>query len=172
MTQDLRDKYMTDVKVNSSGYLVVTVQNLHNKYKNHPRRKSKTLDYKTYRAVLEFMFKRVWYYMITELWVFKPPHNFGEFYIAEIIGSNGFYKNWKRTKEEGKLVKEYNLHTRGKRFFTKWNKRLAKIRNKSCYSFSAYRGNKEEIVGKRGIAGWVKECANDPTKKDYRPHIN
>lgn len=159
------------LKVNPDGYLVASVRDVYNEYKKHPNRKQEVLDYRTFRDVLEFIFTRIWFYMITELWVFKPPHKFGEFYVAEVMSSDGFYKDWKLTNKKGSLVKNYNLHTNGIKFFTKWNKRLARITNQQGYRFVSYRGKSGEPLGKRGLCWWIKKSSEDYKMKDYRAHI-
>lgn len=171
MTPKHKHLFKEKLKTNKRGYLVVSVEDVHKEYKKHEEKTLPAVDYKTFRAILEFIFLRVWYYMITELWIFRPPNNFGEFYISEKYDSDGFHVDWKQTRKKGKLVKVYNLHTDGKEFYIKWNKRFTKIVNKFGYKFKAYRGSKEEIAGRRGVGGHIVKCSEVEDMKDFRAHI-
>lgn len=171
MIQKHKYNYSERLKLNGYGYLLVTVKDCYGEYNKNKDLKQPPLEYKVFREVLEFIFARIWFYMITELWIFKPPHNFGEFYVYEQIGTSGFYKNWEKSRKKGKLVEDYNLHTNGRSYYTKWNKRLAKVINKTGYRFVPYRGDSKDLTGKRGLAAYIKECSKDPLKKDFRAHI-
>lgn len=171
MTQKYKHLFKEKLKTNTRGYLVVSVKDVYKEYNKDKRRESPAVDYNTFRNILEFIFIRVWYYMITELWVFKPPHNFGEFYISEKFDSDGFHTNWKLTREKGKLVKDYNLHTDGKEFYIKWNKRFTRVVNKFSYKFKPYRGSKEEFTGRRGLSSHIVKCSESKDVKDFRAHI-
>lgn len=171
MTQKHKHLFKEKLKTNKRGYLVVSVNYVYKEYKNHEEKQQPTVDYATFRAILEFIFVRVWYYMITELWVFRPPNNFGEFYIAEKFNSDGFHTDWVATKKKGRLVKDYNLHTDGREFYIKWNKRFTRVVNKFGYKYKPFRGTKEDLTGRRGLGGHIKKCSEEKKLKDYRAHI-
>ena len=157
------------LKINRRGYLNVGVTEQYKMYKKTVEKPIGSIV--TYRAILSFMFSRIWFYCLTELWIFKAPHNFGEFYIAESLTSKGFFKNWQKSKEKGKVVKSYNMHSSGRKFFIKWEKILTKVKGANRYQFKPYRGKAEDMTGKRGLAYWIKHCSTNPHIPDFRGHI-
>lgn len=161
-------KQLETLKLNEHGYLLVGIRDHYKLYKtselDHP-----VLDYKTYNEVLKFIFIRIWYYMITELWIFNAPFRFGQFYIAETISTAGKYKDWAKTKIKQKLVVDYNYHSNGRKFYIKWNKVTTKMDHKTKYTWSPTRGY--DYIGKRGLAKRIKECSVDPSLKTFRGHL-
>lgn len=131
----------------------------------------KPVNYALYKSILKSIFIKIWHYVLKESWVFQPPLKFGQFYIAESFTSKGTYINWAESKKKGKLVKKYNLHSSGKKFFTKWSKILCRVVNSKFYTFSPYRGSAEEFTGKRGLAYWINKCSTDPYLEDFKGHI-
>lgn len=141
-------------------------------YTYEKRRKYPILPQTTCHEVIRFIHRRVWFYMVTELWSFKPPGNFGEFRIRENQSTSGFYTNWKKTMVTGRKEKEYNIHSNGRRFFIHWDKSLCKLKHKKLYTFSPEQGESDiPYVGKRGLGNYIKGLAADPTKPDYRAHL-
>lgn len=165
------EKFKYEPKKNRNGYVQVSFPQFYSFYKKQDKIKNKIQNYKLARNVLEFIFKRVWHYMIKETWIFKAPFKIGMFYIAENPYSKGFYKNWQKTRKKGELVYDYNLETSGHKPFIKWAKNLYKSSAKDCYRFRAFRGSKESGIGYRGMWAYIKELANDPFQKDFRGHI-
>lgn len=159
------------LKVNRHGYLNIGVPQQHELYLKSELKHKPIESITDYRSVMNFLFIRLWYYIFTERWIFTAPLRFGQFYIAESLNPTGFYKDWKASKEKGKVVKSYNFHSSGRKFYIKWDKMLAHITHKTYYRFQPYRGSKEEFTGKRGLAHWVQKCSEEPLLKDFRGHL-
>lgn len=158
------------IKTNTHGYLIPTIRNFY--YPYYKETTKQPVDVSTYRAVIESIFKKVWSSMVKDLWVFRAPNNLGRFYICESFSSNGFFVDFQKSREKGKRVENYNFHTNGKRFFIKWNLGYCKVKNNNFYYFVPYRGKgNEEVLGKRGLAYWIKKCSRDPLLKDFVGHI-
>lgn len=158
-------------KLNRSGYVQVSFPDFFKYYTTSKKITLPIEDYNLARKVIEFIFKRVWFYMITELWIFKAPYRMGMFYISENPYTKGFYKDWQRSREKGKIVYKYNFETDGRKPYIKWDRDTYKSINRFCYLFKAFRGSTHSLEGYRGLWGHVKEVANNPYKKDYRGHI-
>ena len=75
------------------------------------------------------------------------------------------YGKYNKTKTK---VYHTNLHSNRCYFFWDWETRggAANFTNQTLYKFTATRGN-DGIVGKRGLASWIKHCSETPTIKDY-----
>jgi len=154
------------------GYLNHTPVYYYKKYKKEEKLKQSPIrDYKLYKEILEFLFTRIWFYMIRHLWKFTPPLNFGRFYIAESFNSSGKYINWQESRKQGKKVYSYNFHTRGRKFYLKWDKFLANVSHIRMYNFKTYRGSEEELIGNRGLKAYIKQCAENPEVPDFRGHL-
>src|SRR5690606_10468782 len=69
-------------------------------------------------------------------------------------------------KQKGIVIYHDNRHTNGYFFFWDWNSKKARFTNRKLYEFKATRGN-DYIIGTRGLAKWIKDCHDDPYKKDY-----
>lgn len=109
--------------------------------------------------------------MFKDRWIFKAPCNFGYFYVAETFDPKGFYTDWKKSAEKGKIVRTYNFHTSGRQFYIKWDKVTSRVTNNTFYKFVPFRGDVDELSGKRGLAAWIKKCSKDPYLNDFRGHL-
>lgn len=78
----------------------------------------------------------------------KLPSGFGEFSInkkkrRKLIGLNNEFVNlpvdWKRTKEKGKIIYNFNYHTEGYFFGWIWFKNTARIKNIDLFYFKPSR---------------------------------
>lgn len=148
------------------GYLLVTTADIWRKYRKQKDLKHPVVEYKLYKRIIEFMFKRVWYYLLAYNWIYTLPNSLGRILIRE--KNEPFYVDWRESAEKRELRKKYNLTTDGKMFTFYWDKTLCRAKNATLYKYDAYRGNKKEFVGTRGIKGWVDECAKDPLKSNFR----
>lgn len=165
------NKFKYTPSPNKNGYISVSYPDFFKYYSKYLPEKTKIKDYNLCRKILEFIFKRIWFYMITELWIFKAPCQMGMFYISENPNTKGVYKDWVKSKQKGKLVYKYSFLTNGRKPFIKWDKSYYNTINKSCYAFQAFRGDKDTLEGYRGLWGYIKRLAQDPLKKDFRGHI-
>ena len=155
---------------NANGYLTVGVKDHYKAYKLSEKN-NKELSYQDWKDVIEFLFITIWAKIFKENWIFKAPHHIGQFYVAQVPGSKGFFKDWKKTSEKGEVVKKYNIHTNGRKYFIKWCKILTRMPNQTRYAFKPYRGSAEEFTGKRGLAYWIKHCSEDPYLQDFKGHL-
>jgi len=147
---------------NKYGYLVVNTKDLH---KHYCHNLGSDISYKLFRKVLESIFKKVWDKLFNDLYRYKPIPGFGAIYIAERPT-----KDWYYGYENGERVRKMNIHTNGRSFKIRWDRHMLRRRHLSLYSFFPVRGSKEEGIGKRGLAGHIKERAADPYKKDFRAY--
>lgn len=138
-----------------------------------------TDSYKTYEGdvgkekyikVLKDFFWEVSYIMIREKYEFNMP-KLGTIAIRRALSNPNFRKrdiDYKFYKDTGKIKVITNTHTDGYYFFYKWLKPrgISKFRSSKFYKFEAIRGE-DKLIGKRGLANWIKRCAEDPRLKDY-----
>ena len=157
-------------KVSEHGYVMVGI-NDHYKLYAKSEKKNPPLTAKLYKEVLRFIFIRIWNYMFKERWIFNAPANFGQFYVKESLNNDNSFKDWKKSKEIGSIVRKFNAHSKGRSFYITWNKLLTKMHHKTKYRFIPYRGSAEELSGKRGLAAWVKESSINPYLADFRGHL-
>lgn len=160
------------VKPNDYGYLVVGPKVIHRMYKNDKRReepavKSLTLFNKIFKSIMT----KIWHAMIKDRWIFKAPAHFGLFYIGEHAFNKGFFKDKRPGPDHIIEEKKYNFHTNGRIFKFKWNKWGTKFPFKKYYGLKTYRGSKESLTGKRGMAAWIQHCSVDPYTPDFRGHL-
>lgn len=165
------NKFNYEPKENVNGYVQCSFAEFFRYYKKHSKVESKIQDYTKARKIIEFIFTRIWFYMMTELWLFKLPFKLGIFYISENPNTKGFFRNWKQTNKKGKLVYQFNMETGGIRPFLKWEKSIHVTVNKRMYRFKPFRGEKGSMVGYRGLWDYVKSVYRDPYQKNFRGHI-
>lgn len=160
------------LKKNESGYLSVGVRELYRYYKKDPRKKNQVVPYKIFKKIIATINERVWYEMVVNLYRFKPPHNFGSFFVIQrSCDTCDKHIDWQKTREKGEHVYVYNLHTMGRSFDIKWDKTLCKLKGREFYLFDPYRGYPKKYTGTRGLAAWIKKCSRDPTLLDYSAHL-
>lgn len=97
------------------------------------------------------------------------PYRLGELSIKKRKNNREYTKqrlDYKYYNETKKILYHCNTHTNKYYFFWDWDNKTAFFTNKSYYKFIPARGN-DRIVGKRGLADWIKKCASDPNIKDY-----
>lgn len=152
-------------------YLDIRVPEQHRMYLKDPMRKSPPIQkVSEYRAVLNFIFERIWFYMFSKEWIFTAPLSIGQFFVA--AGHCKYYTDWQETRRTGKVVKKYNMHTDGKSFFIKYDRTLSKGAVLELYGFKPHRGYFQEgFIGSRGLSRWIQHCQNDPYLPDLKGHI-
>jgi nucleoid DNA-binding protein len=78
----------------------------------------------------------------------KMPYGFGEFTInkkkrKKTKGLNDEFINlpvdWKKTKEKGKIIYNFNFHTEGYFFGWIWDKRTSRLKQTKCWYFKPSR---------------------------------
>lgn len=76
--------------------------------------------------------------------------------------------DWNETRKQGKIVRHRNLHTDGYSFKWTWLKPRRRIfRNGRFYYFQPVCDKHNREVGSRGLAAWIKKCANDPSLRPF-----
>lgn len=126
------------------------------------------LEQKKYVKVLKEFFWELSYIIIRDRYKFNIPR-MGCIYIKRRKNIKEKKEiDYKFYKETGKIRFQENLHSDGYHFMFVWEKPKAynHFFNKIFYKFTAIRGE-DRIIGKRGLAAWVKKCAEDPALKDY-----
>ena len=157
--------------ITRAGYLSLGIKDHYIKYKKSESYELLIDDYKLYKEVISFIFGRIWFYMFSERWIFTAPNNFGQFYVKESLESKKGHKDWKKSKEQGKLVRSFNYHTNGRTFYMYWCKTLTRMDNKNKYKFKAFRGEPDKCTGQIGLNAWIRKCAADPFLPDFRGHL-
>lgn len=163
------------LKKNCCGYLNIGSPLHYKMYKQDYRLVNKAVTYKLHKAIVAEFLNQVWHYILTENWVFTAPASMGQFYVKVVETANSKYTDWIETRKQGKVVKRYNFHTNGKQFKIIWAKVLFKNPRKSLYSFKACRGgvfNNTNYIGQRGLAKWIKKCAEDPKMSNFEGNIH
>jgi hypothetical protein len=166
-----------EIKPNSYGYLQSDLRHYHKDYLSNGTFKTPKIEsLKLYSDIVKFMFERIWFYMITEQWIFKPvgiSNTFlGQFLIKEIpCDISKTYIDYKKTREQGKVVRSLNLHTNGRKFKIHWTAEIRRAKYSVFYYFDSYRGIPEKITGRRGLSSYIKKCSTDPYLPDYRAHV-
>ena len=92
----------------------------------------------------------------------RLPHGFGDFRIKKKkrkkrVGLEGEFNNlpidWKKSKEKGKKIYNFNFHTEGYFFGWVWNKNSTRLANSNMWYFKACR------VTSRLLAHYLKADA-------------
>lgn len=133
------------------------------------------LDKKTYVKVLKEVFWEMSKDIIREKADIKLPVRLGKLRIRKRKNNREFNSqrlNYKTYNTTGKIVYHVNNHTNKYYFFWDWetNDGYAVFTNKNLYKFIPARGN-DKVVGKRGLANWIKYCSETPEIRDYDCHI-
>jgi hypothetical protein len=153
------------------------VWTINDSYTNYKKENlgSLELDRKTYCKVLKEVFYELSKDIIRNRLDVKLPNRLGKIRIRKRRNSRDFNKqrlDYKIYREERRTVYHVNNHTNKYYFFWDWevNDGYGFFTNKSYYKFIPARGN-DKVIGKRGLAHWVKHCSEDPTIRDYDCHI-
>ena len=157
---------------NKYGNVVVGYPEMYKFYKNCGL-KQKPVSYDLYVKILKYVFLKIWWEIITNIWRFKMPFKLGSIYIVDKVGASPKFKDWAHAKEIGEPVLKYNLHTKGHRFRFKWNKEIVGPRNIKLYNMYVCRFEyTDDIAGSGGLARWIKKCSTDPLMKDFKAHLD
>lgn len=117
-----------------------------NQVKNSPL----TVDYKTYRALIESFNKAMVDKILNESYEFKLPYRLGSLRIRKkkmsFKSKNALRVDYKRSRESGKLVYHMNDHRDNFNYRWYWKKKTAIVKNKTAYSFTPTRANKRELA--------------------------
>jgi len=133
-------------------------------YKKSPYRKKYTL--KKYKDVLLTFFYGLSKLIIYDKYEYKIPLGGGTIKIIKVKGGKKRTLDYKHYKATG--VKRFllNRHSNGYYFMWHWNTRRSMFKHNKLFRLIPNRGN-DGIIGARGLAKHVINCANDPYKKDY-----
>lgn len=121
---------------------------------------------KRYKDIMLSFFYELSKAIIYEKYTYKVPLGGGSIRIVKITGSTNKTLDYKYYKETGIKRFHLNRHTNGFYFKWHWFTRQCKYTNYKLYKMIPNRGN-DRIIGTRGLARHIKDCSNDPYKKDY-----
>lgn len=130
-------------------------------YTKHP-------TYKEYSGVIIDFFKEIFKMMLFDNFTFVT--NIGTFTLAaekrKIGGKKKPYVNIPESVKRGKKILHLNQHTHGYVYKLAWIRDGVRIRNLKIYELALADNSrlKDEYLGKRGIAKYLKETETDPTK--------
>lgn len=129
------------------------------------------LDKKLYIKIMKEIFADLSKDIIRDIPEVVLPYRLGKIGIKKRRNNRVFNKQQldygKYNSSKTKLY-HTNSHTNKYYFFWDWETKdgAALFTNQKCYKFTPARGN-DNVVGKRGLASWIKYCAETPTIKDY-----
>lgn len=134
---------------------------------------SNILEFKEFKEIIKDCFFELSTAIIRDKKLFSLPYKLGKIYIKknrDYSDAPNFNNiNWKATREKQKVIKHINLHSR--RYYFKWHwskaRNICFFTNQSYYSFRAVDDKRRNLIGRRGLAFWIKKCSTDPTLKDY-----
>lgn len=124
--------------------------------KKHPSIK---LSYDSWRNVIHSFNEAFRDHMLETGEKIKLPHGFGDFAVnkkkrRKLKGKNDEFINlpvdWKKTKEKGKIIYNFNYHTEGYFFGWLWFKNTARFKNADLWFFKPSR------LTSRLIAHYIK----------------
>jgi hypothetical protein len=154
----------------SAGYKPVwTITDSYIPYKEEL--KDLALDKKLYIKCFKEFFWELGKDLIRELGSVALPFKLGDLGIRKRKNNKEYTRqriDFKHYNETKQIVYHCNNHTNKYYFFWDWDisRRRAFFVNQNCYKLTPARGN-DKVVGKRGLAQWIKHCATDPNTRDY-----
>ena len=158
------------LQIRKKKHNTVTSRELYNHYIDNQETGEFTLDYEKWKKVLfELMFKISRAIIVDNLVLFAP-FSMGRFGIEKALNREKRSVDFQRTKEEGRTIYHNNLHTNGYHFGLAWRRKAAQqhiIKNMSVYKFTSILDAGRRLIGRRGLAKWVKDCSKNPYVKDY-----
>lgn len=118
-----------------------------------------------YREIMKSFAKKLATAMIEEGYCYKMPGGLGRLLISGHKKSlDGAPIDWKETHKRGKIIRYLNLHSDRYIFKFRWlPDALWNFLNRKFYVFKPTRAVKSEL------SKYIKDCAKDPYKKNYRP---
>jgi hypothetical protein len=151
-------------------HLTITPADLYLRYVDDKEGDRYVLSYNKWKSIIFTFLEEVYKLMIRENLVYDLPHGMGRMGIVKKKSSIRKRIDYAATKQHNKLIFHRNLHTDGYYFCFIWlrGKRFRrKGENIKYYKFFPVLDAKNKQIGARGLAAWVKECANNPFIKDY-----
>lgn len=133
--------------------------------------KENAVDKKVYIKVLKEIFWEMSKDLIQSVYEITLPYRLGKLGIKKRKNNSVYSKqqlDYARYNKTGEKHYHNNTHSNRHYFFWNWetSDRAAVFTNQKCYKFIPTRGN-DGVVGKRGLAAWIKYCADNPYVKDY-----
>ena len=125
-----------------------TIQDIYKHYTDNTE-DNYSIDYKTYRDVLNSFFQMLSYNLIEEGHTIKLPYNLG---YLDIVKSRNWIKakrysiDFKATREYGKIIYHLNEHSGGYKHRCHWTKFGCNIANLNKYRFIMTRTNKRRLA--------------------------
>lgn len=147
-----------------NGKLIWSIQDSYKTYTGN-------IDKRKYTRVLKDFFWEISFAIIRDKYTFMMPR-LGMIFIkkkrcnSKTTNLRIDYQHYNKTGEKILLI---NTHTDGYYFRFRWKKPCTgntQFRNDGLYIFEPIRGE-DKMIGKRGLANWIKRCSIDPTLKDY-----
>lgn len=112
--------------------------------------------------------KRISRAIIVEKFAFRIPHRLG--FLRVMQDSTPVEKlNYTKRGSNNKVYPFLNRHTGGKMFTFRWQKRnsYCSFTNRYKYALKVVDDKTNRYIGKRGLAEYIQNCANDPKVRDY-----
>lgn len=158
------------VQIRKKKHNTVTSRELYNFYVENQEPGEFTLSYEKWKAVVFELMDNISRLMITENLVLYAPYSIGRFGVEKVKGKAKRRVDFHKTKLQGKTVYHDNLHSDCYFFRISWRRKFNQkliVKNAAMYWFTATLDASRRKIGRRGLAKWVKDCANNPYVKDY-----
>lgn len=155
-------------------HLSYTLVDFYEEYEEERENFPRKLNREEYLRVMKDLFYELSLAIIRDKYRWDIGFRLGSIYISKSTQKQGKAPiNWKKTNEQGKIIRHTNFHTNKNVFRWKWRKEARRcfFKNRSFYSFKAVDDKVNRKIGKRGLSAWVQKCATDPYLKDYDPRI-
>ncbi len=122
-----------------------------------------------YVFIMTDLFFEIQTMLIKETQHFSMPNAFGSIQIIAIKNKAAVdLKNYHTTGIAKKLS---NLHSNKDIYAFRWVfSPYERFANMSYYKYKPPLDQYRREIGKRGLAKWIKECANNPKVKDFTPY--
>lgn len=160
---------METVKELRKKHNTVTPRDLYIHYVFNQDPSQMIVPYEKWKNVIFEVMRRISEAIIRKNLILTLPYSLGTVGIERARAASKRKVDFHTTKLLGKVVYHHNLHTDGSVFRFSWRRKQAQMRsnkNMAIYKWTPIRGEKTTI-GVRGLAMWIKQCANDPYIKDY-----
>ena len=114
------------------------------------------------------LFEEIQKMVIRDTQNFTMPCAFGSIQI--LVLKNKAAVDFSKYEATGEFKRNMNLHTNREIYAFRWVcSKYERVAYKHIYKYTPPLDPYNRTIGRRGLAKWIKECANDPKRKDFTP---
>lgn len=149
-------------------YKVYTIGHFKQLYKDY-RADDPNAPVSEYVDIATDLFVEIHKMIIRDTQNFKIPNACGSIRIVSVYNKAAVDNNY--FVKHGVSKKILNLHSGKEIYKFKWNKDIFnRFNNARYYKYVPPLDYKYKEIGKRGLAKWIIESANDPKRQDFVPY--